>query len=323
MSAINQTEEVMRKGKPLPSWSVVIPVKNGGQRLKQLLASIKSQEDIGRPDQIIAVDSGSTDDSVSTLKECGAMVLSIPPEDFRHGAARNLGASQVTSDIIIFNNQDAVPDNPHSYKKLIQDLMERKECAGTCATLIPHHDCDPLTERDVLSEFGLVKKGRYVKESEEKRLEKLRNFHTVCCAVRRDVFDKIPFREVMFGEDYLWRRDAGEAGYTTCVSPARVRHSHNIFPHPSRLLSINADTTYFRREFEKHTIMEYIHWLVVGIFLDLLYLHEKKNLTVWQKMGWMILSPYVRSLQFWGRVMGKYRDRLPGWLVRKIFYYYR
>ena len=307
----------------LPSWSVVIPVKNGGARLKELLISIQDQQGVGKPDKIVAVDSGSTDDSVKILEDFSAEIISIPSEEFKHGPARNLGAGKVSSEVIIFNNQDAVPDNDFSYRNLINDLMQDETCAGICATLLPHRDSDPLTERDVLTEFGLMKRGVPVQESDEKRLEKLKNFHTVCCAVRNAVFREIPFRDVIFGEDYHWMRDVRSGGYFTRVSSARVRHSHNFFPHSINLLRINADTIYFRRNYENYCLLEFIRSFFYGILIDLKYLAAKKNLVLWKKMFWIMISPYARFLQFSGRVLGKYRNKLPQNIVKNAFYYYR
>ena len=72
--------------------SIVIPVKNGGERLNQVLDMINRQE-TEFSYEVICVDSGSGDDSVETIKRHGCILKQIPPEEFGHGKTRNLGAS--------------------------------------------------------------------------------------------------------------------------------------------------------------------------------------------------------------------------------------
>ncbi len=88
--------------------SVIIPVKNGGDTLPELLRKIRAQrkvEDV----EIIVIDSGSTDGSVAVAESFGCRVIRIPQKDFNHGGTRNLGAREARGDFLVFTVQDAVP----------------------------------------------------------------------------------------------------------------------------------------------------------------------------------------------------------------------
>lgn len=308
--------------KSMSGCSIVLPVKNGGVLLEKVLASLRNQEGV-QIDSIVGVDSGSEDDSVFILQRYGARVIQIPPAEFQHGATRNLGAEGVTSDVIVFQNQDAIPKDRFCLKTMMDELAGDERCAGVCATIMPRSDCDPLMARDVLSSSGLMNGWRIKGERDARILVNPRHFHTISCAIRMDVFRKIPFQDVAFGEDYLWNHDVQKAGWKTRLSSAVVEHSHPLFPHSISIMRIHADSTYFHSRFEKQTLSLFIYWLGAGIILDILFIARKRDLGVWQKVGWMLTSPYARGLEFIGRLAGKYHDYLPGTIRKKLFFYFR
>lgn len=81
--------------------SVIIAVKNDAKRLRVLLDSIAKLEE--RP-QVIVVDNGSTDESVSVAQQCGAEVYSHPK--LRVGALRNRGVEHADGQVLAFADSD-------------------------------------------------------------------------------------------------------------------------------------------------------------------------------------------------------------------------
>ena len=90
--------------------SVIIPVYNGGNDLKQLIKTLKEQKKV-KQIEIIAIDSGSTDGSVEFLKEEEIDLTEIPNSDFSHSGTRNLGVKKASGNILLFMTQDAFPDD--------------------------------------------------------------------------------------------------------------------------------------------------------------------------------------------------------------------
>ncbi|HTA46701.1 MAG TPA: glycosyltransferase family 2 protein [Bryobacteraceae bacterium] len=86
-----------------PRISVVIPVYNGGDFLRQCLESLAQSAE--RPFETIVIDDGSTDDSVKIAKEFGVTVLST---EGRCGPARarNIGAKVANGDVLFFVDSD-------------------------------------------------------------------------------------------------------------------------------------------------------------------------------------------------------------------------
>lgn len=232
-----------RQGRPRPLLgarnerlvSVIIPTKNGGPQLRRLLPRILDQEWAGLV-EIVAVDSGSDDDSLDVLASFEATVVDLAPDDFNHGSARNLGARFARGDTLVFLTQSALPDGSRWLAPLVEALDGDRQIAGACSRVVPLADADLLTRRDGLqdpsaSSEPTVRGGAAAGEHLSLPPHELRlfiNFHTVSAAIRPSVLARIPFaRVVTIGEDLLWAKRVLEAGYKICHEPASVvEHSH-------------------------------------------------------------------------------------------------
>ena len=86
--------------------SFVIPNNNGvAFGLERLIRSIQAQT---HPNiEIIAVDSGSTDNSVELMNSLGVTVIEISPHEFNHAFSRNTGAAAATGEYLVFTVSDA------------------------------------------------------------------------------------------------------------------------------------------------------------------------------------------------------------------------
>ncbi|HNG96155.1 MAG TPA: glycosyltransferase family 2 protein [Acidobacteriota bacterium] len=85
--------------------SVVVPVRNGGDAFRQCLLALGQADPPA--DELIVVTDGDTQGSGDLAKSCGATVYStsVPSGP---AAARNLGASQASGDIVFFVDADVV-----------------------------------------------------------------------------------------------------------------------------------------------------------------------------------------------------------------------
>lgn len=215
----------------LPLISIVIPVKNGGSWLDNLLRSIFAQSLIGDT-EVIIIDSGSTDQSVDTVREFPVQLIQISPDDFNHGATRNVGAQVAKGKYVVMTVQDALPENDRWLELLISPFSD-DSVAGVCGQQIVPHDRDtnPVQWHRPISlpvlrkiYFESVEKFDALTADEKRRLC---SWDDVNAAYRRDVLLRIPFRKVSFAEDALWARDALRAGYAIVYEPnARVKHYH-------------------------------------------------------------------------------------------------
>ena len=94
------------------SVAVVIPARNEGRAIHQLVKAVLAQRPPDTDLEVIIVDNESTDDTASRAREAGARILPLP---LRGGlgnpaAARNLAARSSKADILIFLDADCMPD---------------------------------------------------------------------------------------------------------------------------------------------------------------------------------------------------------------------
>lgn len=88
--------------------SVIIPTYNAGAKITEILSMLSNQSYL--PDEILIVDSGSSDD---TLQRCAAFplvkVLMVEQSSFNHGATRDMAIRKSIGEFVIFLTQDAIP----------------------------------------------------------------------------------------------------------------------------------------------------------------------------------------------------------------------
>jgi rhamnosyltransferase len=90
-----------------PKVSVIIRAFNEGQHLGRLLHGLRSQTTV--PDEIVLVDSGSTDHTVEIAEAGGCRVVHIGKEEFSFGRALNRGCEKATGDILLIVSAHVYP----------------------------------------------------------------------------------------------------------------------------------------------------------------------------------------------------------------------
>ncbi len=203
--------------------SVVIPTLNGGSRLLQCIGAIQNQL-IDRSVEIVCVDSGSRSAELAALGRCGVRVESVPPKTFNHGLTRDHGARLSTGRILVFLNQDAVPIDRLWLHRITSALSR----PGSFAAIQGGIRESPSREGRFYWDSG---GDRFYFTSESKNwIEQFDGigFSTVNAAIRREVWERIPFGWAPIMEDKKWQRRVVEAGYKigTCAEAA-VYHTHD------------------------------------------------------------------------------------------------
>lgn len=232
--------------KDTPLISVVIPVKNGAATLERALQGILAQT-LAERTEIIVIDSGSTDGTLGIVRGYPMRLHEIAPEEFDHGATRNLGVSLALGEFVVMTVQDAVPDDDRWLETMLGHFAN-PVVAGVCGKQIVPHDPDknpmqwhrPMTAPQVTCRH-YPDPAAFQTLPPRKRLAAA-NWDDVTAMYRRTALQELPFRATMFGEDFMWANDALAKGWALVHDDhARIRHYHHqAFGYRfRRMLTIN------------------------------------------------------------------------------------
>jgi glycosyltransferase involved in cell wall biosynthesis/GT2 family glycosyltransferase len=203
--------------------SVVIPVKDGEERLEEVLAAVRVQGDV----ELIVIDSGSRDRSVEIARAAGAELIEIPPEEFGHGRTRNLGADRSSGELICFLTQDAVP--VEGWLDAYREAFALDDRVGSAfGPHLPHPDTSPMIARELTEFFGgFAPDGRPALQ----RRGDLTFLSNVNACYARACWAELRFPEVGYSEDQAFGRAMLDAGWVKVFHPAAaVRHAHDFGP---------------------------------------------------------------------------------------------
>jgi len=215
--------------------SIVLPTRNAGPLLAEVLDAVQAQRYERGAVEVLAVDSGSTDGTLALLEQRGVERLDVPPELFDHGATRDLAIARTSGEAVVLLVQDALPEGPLWLEGLVREL-EDPAVAGVYARQVPRPGCAAVTAARVRSYLGGLDERRVQRLEHGTQLEDLAPaerwrlccFDNVCSALRRSVWEELPFGRCEFAEDLRWARGAIQAGHTLIYTPeARVVHSHD------------------------------------------------------------------------------------------------
>jgi glycosyltransferase involved in cell wall biosynthesis len=199
-----------------PRISIVIRCFNEEQHIGRLLTGILEQTEQGV--EIIVVDSGSTDATVSIASRFPVTLCTIRPEDFSFGYALNKG-------IAVARGEFVVAASAHVYP-VYQDWLEKLLA--------------PFADPAVALVYGKQRGNEQTKYAEHQVLTRwfpeASNFnqtHAFCnnanAAIRRALWQEMPYDEDLTGlEDIDWARRALERGYELAyAADAVIIHVHD------------------------------------------------------------------------------------------------
>lgn len=208
--------------------SIIIPALNAEKELPELLNALHQQR--RQPDEIIIVDSSSTD---NTVRICGSdsdvRLIQIDRKDFDHGRTRDMALRESIGDIVVFLTQDAVPANKEFLERLIAPL-ENDYVAVSTGRQLPKADASTM-ER-LVREFNYPAESHIRSKADIPRMG-IKTFFCsdVCAAYNREIYLKLGGFEhpLKTNEDMFFAAAAINSGFCIAYSAdAQVFHSHNF-----------------------------------------------------------------------------------------------
>lgn len=206
--------------------SILLLTKNGSRDLERLLPALYGQRDVA-PFEVIAVDSGSTDDTVRLLRRYPLRLRQILPETFHHARTRNMAAGLATGEFLVLLSQDAVPASDRWLNRLLANFTDPR-VGAVYGRQLPKPGC--FTERhDTFDTIYGTK--RVVKDPAHRNGLGYRFYHfsDANAAIRHRVWQATRFPEdLKVFEDLGIAKRMLDSGWKIVYEPeAAVVHSHN------------------------------------------------------------------------------------------------
>jgi len=222
-----------------PVVSIIIFVKDSSGSIDRCLKGIFAQEG-DEPFEVIVIDSGSSDDTVTRSQAYPVRLYEIPAESFNHGGTRNLWARWARGEFVVFITPDSWPSSNAWLASLLEPLKDDPRVAAVYGMQVapPGSNINPLEQLANVDPQRLHRRVQEVASPEafsklspwERRW--VSNFDNCTSCIRAEVLRAIPFPETPYGEDLLWCKEALLQGYRVVYEPeARIYHYHRFNAH--------------------------------------------------------------------------------------------
>jgi glycosyltransferase involved in cell wall biosynthesis len=292
----------------MPKTSIVIRCFNEEKQIGRLLSGIMQQtiQDV----EIILVDSGSTDATVSIASCYPVKILSITPEEFSFGRSLNLGCQASQGDLIVIPSGHVYPLHKDWLEKLIA----------------------PFEDPEIALTYGKQRGNEVTKYSEHQVFAKwfpeesnLKQTHPFCnnanAAIRRSLWEQIPYDETLTGlEDLNWAKKVLQLGYCIAyVADAEIIHVHN--ETPKKIFNrYRREAITFKRIFpqEHFHLWDFTCLFITNVVND--YYHAWHDNVLRQNL---LAIPTFRLMQFWGTYRGFSQHGPITSQMKQTFYYPR
>ena len=259
----------------LPFISVIIPVKNRPEDIRDCLNSIFAVKWNSDKLEVIVVDDGSDDETPVVAENLGARVV----RRARSGgpsAARNAGAKVAKGDVLAFIDSDCTVDDTW-----LLDLAPYIMASGIGALggfVASYYNTTPLDRyEEAMSSLSMGKRLLYEANTEG-------NFYVPTCSmlVRKDVYNEVGYLnpEMHLGEDVdlCWRvRNYGRGLLYVTTGRAWHKHRNALFQMLKRRMQYGtSEADLYKRHQEKKKIFptpvtSFGFWL--GLLLTVLLLN--------------------------------------------------
>jgi glycosyltransferase involved in cell wall biosynthesis len=291
-----------------PVCSIVIRAFNEEKHIGRLLDGIAQQtvKDV----QVILVDSGSSDNTVSIAKKHAVDVVNISPHEFTFGHSLNVGISQAKADLVLIASAHVYPVYPDWIERMLEPFRDEKialvygKQRGVAAS--------QFSEQQIFTHW-------YPDDSQPQQ------DHPFCnnanAAIRKALWQEHPYDESLPGlEDLEWAQWTFDQGYKIAyIAEAEIIHVHNeswrgVHKRYTR------EGMAFKQIYPQETfsIIDLVRLFLKNSFSDM-------GEAIHQRVFWRQFANILRFrwMQFHGTYLGYKRSGPLTWQLKQSFYYPR
>jgi rhamnosyltransferase len=288
--------------------SIIIRAYNEEKHIGRLLEGIQHQmlKDV----EVILVDSGSTDSTVSIAESYGAQVVGIPPDEFTFGRSLNHGIKEAMGEFIVITSAHVYPVYPDWLESLLRPFEDDKVALTYGKQRGP--DSAKFSEGQIFHQW-------YPDISKPKQETAFCN--NANAAIRKRLWEQNPYDETLTGlEDLAWAKWAKERGLAIAyVAEAEIIHVHQETPRGVLNRYRREGMAFKRIHPESHfSVYDFLRLTTTNILSDVWHAARERVL-----LKNLVSIFWFRLMQFHGTRLG-YRDSsLVTPQLRETFYYAR
>ena len=214
----------MKRG--LPRLRIIIPTCNAGPWARAQIAGLVLAG--VAPEQVLVVDSSSSDGSPALYADWGAEVRQIPRAEFRHGGTRQLAAEwSADCELLVYLTQDAIPAKARSISSLLAAFEDRK-VGLAYGRQLPRYGAAAIEAHARLYNYPAVS-SRVTLADADRLGSKIAFCSNSFAAYRRVALEAVGGfpQDALFAEDQIVAARMLQAGWAKAyVAEAEVLHSH-------------------------------------------------------------------------------------------------
>ncbi|MBP6177539.1 MAG: glycosyltransferase family 2 protein [Anaerolineales bacterium] len=288
--------------------SIVIRAYNEDQHIGRLLEGIKQQtvKDV----DVILVDSGSIDATVTIAESYGARVVRIRPEEFTFGRSLNYGIKEAKREFIVIASAHIYPVYPDWLETMLRPFQDESIALTYGKQRGP--DFAKFSEQQIFHQW-------YPDVSKPKQETAFCN--NANSAIRKSLWEKNNYDETLTGlEDLAWAKWAKEQGHAiSYVAEAEIIHVHNETPR-GVYNRYRREAMALRRIYpEAHfNFYDFLRLTATNILSDLW--HAARERVLLKNISSIF---WFRYMQFHGTRIGHRETSLVTPQLRETFYYAR
>jgi len=291
----------------MPLCSLIIRSYNEQKHIRRLLEGIKRQT-IYLDIEILLVDSGSDDDTLTIAQEYDVKIINIKPEEFSFGRALNCGCREARGGFLMFASAHVYPLYTDWVDKMLQPFNDPK------VALVYGRQVG--CEISKYSEQQLFNKWFPATSNYNQSISFCNNAN---CVIRKELWEQQPYDENLTGlEDLDWAEKIKRKEYKIAYEAlAPIVHVHEETP-------LRVKNRYRREALalkiifpsEHFSFLNFLKLTLGNICSDSFHaVHDRQFL----KNFTSIVS--FRFMQFWGTYLGYSQKNQLNETLRKRLYY--
>lgn len=289
--------------------SIIIRTFNEERHIGRLIDGINRQEAINQVEiEVIVVDSGSTDSTVSIAKHMGAIVVTLPKEEFSFGKALNLGCEYSKGEILLFASAHVYPVYSDWISRMVHPFID-ENVALVYGRQIGNENTH-FSEHQIFSKW-------FPSTSNYNQSTPFCN--NANCAIRKKMWEKVKYDEQITGlEDLAWADLMMKKGHRIVyLAEAVIVHVHEETPQKIKNRYLR-EAIAFKSIYPKVHIgfLDFLRLTTYNIFSDF-YFAIKKKCFFFELKNIVVF----RFMQFYGTYLGHKQKGVLTKELRNRFYY--